>query len=79
VFVLLFASSAFFPRQTMTGWFRRLADLNPISHLVEGMRELDINGWSVASAGKALGIPVAIGVVGIVLSLLALRRRLEAR
>ena len=43
-FALLFFSSAFFPRETMTGWFKTVADLNPISYLVEAMRDLVIEG-----------------------------------
>ena len=35
----MFFSSAFFPRETMTGWFKAVADVNPISYLVEGMRD----------------------------------------
>jgi len=79
VFVLLFASSAFFPRQTMRGWFKTVAGLNPISHLVEALRALVVNGWSAEKALEALLIPVAIGMVTVTLSLLALRRRLAAR
>ncbi len=43
-FALLFFSSAFFPRETMTGWFKAAADVNPISYLVEAMRDLVIEG-----------------------------------
>ncbi len=47
-FALLFFSSAFFPRETMTGWFRTVADINPISYLVEAMRDLVIDGVGAA-------------------------------
>jgi ABC-2 type transport system permease protein len=77
-FVLLFASSAFFPRETMSGWFRTLADWNPLSHITEGLRELVINGWSTSGALNAIDLPIGIAVVGIALALVALRRRLAA-
>jgi ABC-2 type transport system permease protein len=76
VFILLFTSSAFFPRETFSGWFRTLADWNPLSHLVEGMRDLVIDGWSMSAVQRAVLIPAAVSAVGIGLALLALRRRL---
>lgn len=79
LFVLLFFSSAFFPRETMSGWFRWVADHNPMSYLVEGLRGIVIDGLSVRRLAEALGIPLLFTAVGVVLSLLALRRRLAAR
>jgi ABC-2 type transport system permease protein len=79
VFVLLFASSAFFPRQTMQGLFKRFAGINPVSHVVEGLRELIINGWSTSAAVKALVVPAAMAVVTFALAVFALQRRLAAR
>lgn len=78
VFVLLFASSAFFPRQTMTGWFKRIAGINPLTHTVEPMRDLVVNGWSTTKAVEAVVIPAGMAVFTIALALLALRRRLKA-
>lgn len=77
-FISIFLSSAFFPRETMTGWFRTVADVNPISHLVEGLRGLVIEPWSTVNALEAVGIPLAISVVGLVACLAALRRRVAA-
>ena len=54
-FVLLFFSSAFFPRETMTGWFRAVADVNPISYLVEAMRDLVIDGIAPAPDADRAG------------------------
>ncbi len=78
LFISMFFSSAFFPRETMRGVYRSIANYNPMSHLYEGMRDLVIRGWSVEAVGKALLIPVAIGFVSIPLALLALRRKLRA-
>ena len=78
VFILLFASSAFFPRQTMKGWFKTAAGWNPISHLVEALRDLSVNGWTAHAAVVALLVPLGIVVVGVALALWALRRRLAA-
>ena len=78
LFITLFFSSAFFPRETMQGIYRHIANVNPISHLYEGMRDLVISGLSLQAAAKALLIPVAIGCVSIPLALAALRRKLRS-
>jgi ABC-2 type transport system permease protein len=79
LFIALFFSSAFFPRETMSGFYARLADVNPISHLVEGMRDLTIEGFSMSAAIRAVVIPAALAVVAIALALRALKARLGAR
>ena len=79
VFIGLFFSSAFFPRETMRGVYGRLADINPISHLVEGFRDLTIQGFSASAAFRAIVIPAAMAVVTVTLSLRTLEKRLGAR
>jgi ABC-2 type transport system permease protein len=76
-FAVIFFSSAFFPRATMAGWFRVVADVNPISHLVEGMRAGIIGGAEGGSAGVALGIAAGLAALGAAGSALSLRRRLR--
>ncbi len=78
LFIALFFSSAFFPRETMSGIYGTLADFNPVSHLVEGMRDLVIEGVSVSALARAILVPTALSVVSIALSLRALRHRLGA-
>lgn len=79
LFVLLFFSSVFFPRQTMHGMYKTIANVNPISYLVEGIRSLVLDGFSVTAIVQAIVIPIGICVFGIVLALNELRRRLRAR
>jgi ABC-2 type transport system permease protein len=76
-FALIFFSSAFFPRETMDGWFRVVADVNPISHLVEGMRAGIIGGAEGGSAALALAIAAGLAALGLAGSGLALRGRLR--
>ena len=78
IFILLFFSSAFFPRETMDGIYRRIADLNPLSYLVEGFRSLTIEALTVTAVLQTILIPAAISVIGIALSLRTLRNRLAA-
>jgi ABC-2 type transport system permease protein len=76
LFVLMFFSSAFFPRDLMQGWFKTVATYNPVSWLIESARSLVIEGLDVGDFLVALAVAGAIFLVGNVLAGLALRRRL---
>ncbi len=76
LFALLFLSSAFFPRSLMTGWFRNVADYNPLTYLIEGARAQIISGVRLDDFVTALAIALGIFVLGVALANLALRRRL---
>jgi ABC-2 type transport system permease protein len=76
IFALLFFSSAFFPRETMTGWFRSVADWNPISHLVEGMRAQVIEGVAPGTTAIGLAIVSGLALAAVAASGPMLRRRL---
>jgi len=75
-FALMFFSSTFFPRQTMTGWFKIAASINPISHLVEGMRQQIIVGVDWQAAAVSFGIIVGLAVITVGASALSFRRRI---
>jgi ABC-2 type transport system permease protein len=77
-FVLLFFSSAFFPRETMTGWFKTVADVNPISYLVEAMRDLVIEGIAPRPTLIGLGVVLGLAVAAVAACYVAFRRRLAA-
>jgi ABC-2 type transport system permease protein len=79
LFIAMFFSSAFFPRQTMQGAYQAVADANPISYLVEGLRGLVIAPLDATHVAQALLVPIGIGVVSLALALRALRSRLAAR
>ncbi|HWM20102.1 MAG TPA: ABC transporter permease [Ilumatobacteraceae bacterium] len=79
LFILLFLSSAFFPRETMNGAYRRVADFNPISHLVEGFRDLTIDGLSWSAVGRTLLVSGGLAVLAMALALRSLRKRVAAR
>jgi ABC-2 type transport system permease protein len=77
-FVLLFFSSAFFPRETMTGWFKAVADVNPISYLVEAMRDLVIDGIAPRPTLIGLGVVLALATASVAACWWAFQRRLAA-
>jgi ABC-2 type transport system permease protein len=78
IFIFLFVSSAFFPRQLMHGWYQSVAGVNPLSWLVEALRHQVIVDFSIVDAAKALAIAAALGAVSLSLASAALRARLAA-
>lgn len=77
VFVILFLSSAFFPANLMLEPAATVARYNPLSFIVEGIRDPVISSLSLEAFAKALGSIALVGVISIGLSALALRRRLR--
>jgi ABC-2 type transport system permease protein len=76
VFVVLFVSSAFFPRGLLESPARQLAQYNPLSYLADGMREPIIHSLHAAPILEGLAAAGGIAAVAIGLSVLALRGRL---
>jgi ABC-2 type transport system permease protein len=79
LFILLFFSSAFFPRETMDGIYALIADVNPVSYLIEGFRDLVIDGLSWSAVGRTVLIPAGLAVLTLALALRTLRTRVAAR
>jgi ABC-2 type transport system permease protein len=76
-FVLLFLSSLYLPRNLIrSDWFRTIANWNPVSYLLEGIRSVLITGWDATALGRAFLIAGVIAVLGIAASAFALRRRI---
>jgi ABC-2 type transport system permease protein len=77
VLVVLFLSSAFFPVELMIQPAQTIAEYNPLSFVVEGVREPIISGIDASDTIDALLAIVGIVVLGLVLSARALRHRLR--
>ena len=78
VFVILFLSSAYFPRELLLEPARTIADWNPMSLIAEGLRHPIVSGltWDDTLKGLA-GIAIVAGV-GLLLTAAALRSRVRA-
>jgi ABC-2 type transport system permease protein len=76
VFVVLFMSSAFFPEQLILEPARAVAQINPISLIVEGIRDPVISSLTLAALGKAIAAIAGVAVFSTWLSSRALRARL---
>jgi ABC-2 type transport system permease protein len=77
VFVILFLSSAFFPDALMLEPAQSIAEYNPLSFIVEGIRDPVISSLSLDAFAKAMGSIALIAAISVGLSALALRRRLR--
>ena len=78
LFILLFFSSAFFPRETMSGLYKTIAGLNPISHLVEGLLALSLEGFRTSATARVILVPLAIAIVALYIASRQLNARLRA-
>ncbi len=77
VFVILFLSSAFFPYALMLEPAATIAEYNPISFIVEGVRDPVISTLTGADAWKAFASITGIAALSLGASSLALRHRLR--
>ncbi|MGK2877258.1 MAG: ABC transporter permease [Solirubrobacterales bacterium] len=76
IFVIIFLSSAFFPRELLTGPAGTVAAYNPISYLAEGIRGPIIDGNSGSVELKAFAVGIGMAVFTSLIAVLALRVRL---
>ena len=78
VFVIVFLSSAFFPRGLLSEPAATIADYNPMSFIAEGVRDPILGSLTASETLKGLlGIAI-VAVLGAALSSVALRHRLRA-
>lgn len=77
LFVLLFLSSAFLPRDLIEiGWFRTVAGANPVSYMIEGVRSLIVTGWDAHALLLGFAFAAGIAVLALAAASVALRTRL---
>jgi ABC-2 type transport system permease protein len=77
VFVILFLSTAFFPEQLLLEPARSVAAWNPLSFVVEAVRDPVISAFSGKLFIEGLLAVALVGAFGLVMSALALRSRLR--
>jgi ABC-2 type transport system permease protein len=74
-FPLLFLSPAFAPKEVFAGWLEFLATINPVTYILQGMRELVLEGWDWGSVAGALAAIVGLAALTVSMTLAALRWR----
>jgi len=88
-FPITFLTTAFAPKQALSGWLATVATYNPMTYVLAGLRSL-ISGpaagagasspvWNASALGEAILAIAAFGTVSIGLALLALRGRVRRR
>jgi ABC-2 type transport system permease protein len=77
IFAILFLSTAFFPANLMIEPAATIAEYNPLSFIVDGVREPIAFAFSGSDLVKAIAAIIGIGLLGLMLSALALRGRLR--
>ncbi len=75
LFILLFLSSCFFPTDLMSGWYRTVAENNPLTWMVDGIRHQVIVGFDLREAATSLGICLILCVLGIWFATAQIRHR----
>ena len=77
LFILLFFSSMALPRELIENdWFRAIADWNPVSYMLEGIRSLFIAGWDGEALALGFGLAAALFAVALLAASAALRTRM---
>ena len=77
-FILMFISSAFFPTELMTGLYQSIAEKNPMTWMIDGMRHQVIVGLDWSEAAVSLAIAGGLAVLTIAAANAALRARLRS-
>ena len=74
MFVFILFTSSYAPRELLAPWLEAVADVNPVTHVVEGLRSAFIGGVTWGDAWPALLSVAGMGLVFGVLALRGLRR-----
>lgn len=52
-FPFAFLTTAFLPKEALTGWLSTVASWNPVTYRLDGLRSLVLEGWNVPALLKA--------------------------
>ncbi len=76
-FPFAFLTTTFLPQDALTGWLATVADYNPVTYLLAGLRALISDGWVLADLIPAVGAVALVGLVSFFLAFSALRARVR--
>jgi ABC-2 type transport system permease protein len=75
----MFFTTAFLPKEVLTGWMAAIATYNPVTYLLDALRSLVSEGWVVTELMKGVIAIAAVWVVSHAMALAALRGRVRSR
>jgi ABC-2 type transport system permease protein len=74
---LMFLTTAFAPKEALSGWLATAAALNPMTYLLDGMRALSMEGWDMGAIGLALLAVGVLGAITISFAFMSLKKRVS--
>ncbi len=76
-FPFAFLTTTFLPQEALTGWLATVADYNPVTYLLAGLRALISEGWVLSDLLPAIAAVAAVGAVSFALAFSALSARVR--
>ncbi len=76
-FPFSFLTTAFLPKEALSGWLATAATYNPVTYLLDGLRAIISVGWEWDTIGKALIAITIILAISFFLAFSALRGRVS--
>ena len=76
-FPFAFLTTTFLPQDALTGWLSAVADYNPVTYLLAGLRALISDGWTFSDIVPAVGAVALVGAISFALAFSALRARVR--
>ncbi|QSB13748.1 ABC transporter permease [Natronosporangium hydrolyticum] len=76
-FPFLFLAPSFGPRESMSGWVQAVAQVNPVTYVIEAQRGLMLTGWDSGQIAAGFIAIAAMAVATVTLAMLALRSRVS--
>nr|MDJ0954216.1 ABC transporter permease [Acidimicrobiia bacterium] len=73
-FPLSFMTTTFMPREQLQGWMAVAADLNPLTYLLEGMRDALSPGWHPTVVAQGVAAALGMLLLGVAAVWFGLRR-----
>jgi ABC-2 type transport system permease protein len=78
-FPFSFLTTAFLPKEALSGWLATAAKYNPVTYLLDGLRAIISTGWEWSIIGKALLATMIILTISFGLAFMALNGRVSRK
>jgi ABC-2 type transport system permease protein len=72
---LMFLSTTFAPKESLSGWLEVAATVNPLTYVLDGMRSLSMSGWDGEALWQAFAAVAVFGTFTICFAFMSLKRR----
>jgi ABC-2 type transport system permease protein len=76
-FPFSFLTTAYVPKEFLSGWLKTVAEYNPVTYLLDGLRALITTGWDFQKLGLMFLATGLVGLVSFILAFSALIGRLK--